>query len=594
MHTINVKRSTSERSLTFPLMLLAISVCLSLLTGCGNVIRRGQSPDNSFNSLASNSSTETKFIEDYCGVKGLRPGRIEGIGLVIGLEGTGSEPAPSGQKDYLLRELRTDKTTENIKSAVASENTSMVLIRGLIPAAANKGDRIDIEVITPPKSDTTSLKYGQLLQTDLRPMAFLSRSVKLGNTMGKARGHVLVDGLFEGSNEDGHLLRGRILGGGIVAEDRPLTLVVRTDDTSVKVSRSIAHSINQRFSSYSSNGRENTANPVTDRVIELNIPNEYQHNLGRFIQALMAMSFDESVDDRIERIDSLDRRIVDPATSQRASIELEAIGEEGLPALQRAVTHPDFEVRFHAAEALAYLGQTEGIPHLKLAAESEPAFRWHALTALASMDSKQASQALFDLFDVQSAETRYGAFRALQACRPDDHRIVGKLLADEYYFHVIPSKGPGLVHFARTKRPEIVIFGTTDRVTDDFLFVEPGLTAKAVGADRVQITRFDPLEGEIQMYCSSNIADLIKTLARFGIDYTTMLEMCQEANASGSLNSRLVIDAVPSIGSKSLEESDAQPRSTQSEKYIASPMPDLFSDIQPEETGASAVAEQSP
>ena len=231
---------------------------------------------------------------------------------------------------------------------------------------------------------------------------------------------------------------------------------------------------------------------------------------------------------------------------------------------------------------------------MKLAAESEPAFRWHALTALASIDSKPAFQALFDLFDVQSEETRYGAFRALQACRPDDHRIKGKLLADEYHFHEIPSKGPGLVHFARTKRPEIVVFGSTDRVADDFIFVEPGLTAKAVDKSRVKITRFDPLEGQVELYCSSRIADLVTTLARFGIDYTTMLEMCREADRSGTLNSRLVIDAVPSIGSKSLAESDEDQQTAKSEKYIASPIPDLFADLQPEEPEATTTAEELP
>ena len=388
------------------------------------------------------------------------------------------------------------------------------MIRGLIPPAAKKGDKIDLEVIAPPKTDTTSLKYGQLLKTDLRPMAFLSRSLKMGNVMGKAKGPILVDALYESSTDDQKMLKGRILGGGIVHQDRGLTLIVHSDETSVGLTRSIAHAINDRYSTYTSGGRGNTANPITDRIIELEIPNGYEHNLGRFIQSLQAMAFHESVDTKVKRMKDLDRRIGEPSTSQRAAIELEAIGEEGIPILKRAMQHPDFEVRFHVAEALAYMGHSDGLNHLKLAAEKEPAFRWHALTALASLNNSSATAALTGLFDVASAETRYGAFRALQACSPDDRRVTGKLLADEFYFHDIPTVAAGMVHFSRTKRPEIVVFGN-DRVSDNFIFVQAGLTARAIDKERVRIIRFDPIDGETQLTCSSRISELVKTMAPF-------------------------------------------------------------------------------
>ncbi len=586
------KLSRQLQCFTATLVVVAICALVATFSGCGKAIRRAQSPDSAFTKFDDRKST-SKFIGDVCGVNGLRPSQIEGIGLVVGLEGTGSEPSPSGQKDYLLRELKSSKTTANAKAAIASPNTSMVMLRGLIPAGAKKGDRMDIEIVTLPDTDTTSLKYGELLPTELRPMAFLSRSVKLGNVMGSAKGRVLVDSLFDGGRDEQSQLKGRILGGGIIGEDRDLTLVVNTEETSVKVTRSIAYSINQRYSTYTASGRDNTATPVTDRIIELSVPQAYQYNLGRFIQSLLAMSYGESVDERVSRLDELDRRISDPATSQRAAIELEAIGEEGLPSLERALKHPDFEVRFYVAESLAYMGRTDGIPHLKLAAESEPAFRWHALTALASIDSKSAKTALFDLFDVQSAETRYGAFRALTACCPDDHRITGQMLANDFHFHQIPSKGPAMIHFSRTRRPEIVLFGGQDMVADNFLYVEAGMTIKAVGNQRVQITRFDPVDGESQFSCSAEISELIRTLAKLGFGYTTMLELCREADGEGTLNSRLVINAAPRIGSKSMADSvNGNLESDDiSDRYIANPAPDLFSDV---ELNSSDPADSNP
>ena len=425
-----------QRNYNTILSLLLFAVATMSMVGCGNAIRRGQSPDDSLIKF-SGESDDTKFVGQVCGVKGLRPSQIEGIGLVVGLEGTGSEPRPSGQKDFLLRELKTSSSTDNAKSALKSKNTSMVMIRGLIPPAAKKGDLIDLEVIAPPNTDTSSLKYGQLLKTDLRPMNVSSRSVQIGNIMGKARGSVLVDEIFESASDDTHLLKGRILGGGVLKTSRAVTLVVHSETTSVKVTRSIAHAINQRYSSLSSDGRDDAAKPVTDRIIELSIPVEYEHNLGRFIQALQAMAYSETQQERAGRLTDLDRRIADPVTAQRAAIELEAIGADAEPILRQALQHPDFEVRFYVAESLAYMASADGVPHLKLAAESEPAFRWHALTALASIKDNIAKQALISLLDVPSAETRYGAFRALQASNPDEKKIAG---AVSYTHLTLPTK----------------------------------------------------------------------------------------------------------------------------------------------------------
>ena len=49
-----------------------------------------------------------------------------------------------------------------------------------------------------------------------------------------------------------------------------------------------------------------------------------------------------------------------------------------------------------------------------------PAFRAFALAALSAMDDMAAYDALDQLLEVPSAETRYGAFRALWAMNPQD------------------------------------------------------------------------------------------------------------------------------------------------------------------------------
>ena len=98
------------------------------------------------------------------------------------------------------------------------------------------------------------------------------------------------------------------------------------------------------------------------------------------------------------------------------------LGEEILD----APSSDDPEVRFYAAEALAYLDVTEAVDPLAKVVRDEPAFRVNALAALSAMDDGAAYEALRTLLSAKSAETRYGAFRAMTAMTPNDSLLVGE------------------------------------------------------------------------------------------------------------------------------------------------------------------------
>ncbi|MEE2826906.1 MAG: hypothetical protein VYE64_09785, partial [Planctomycetota bacterium] len=78
----------------FGFVVLATALLVGLV-GCGNIIPRGQSPDESLIAM-DGESKETIYIGDICKVLGLNYAPVEGIGLVYSLDGTGSNPAPSG------------------------------------------------------------------------------------------------------------------------------------------------------------------------------------------------------------------------------------------------------------------------------------------------------------------------------------------------------------------------------------------------------------------------------------------------------------------------------------------------------------------
>jgi hypothetical protein len=233
------------------------------------------------------------------------------------------------------------------------------------------------------------------------------------------------------------------------------------------------------------------------------------------------------------------------------------------------------EVRFHAAQALAYSGQSDGIDVLKKAVEMEPAFRWHALTALASLDDVSAGVSLASLMNQESAETRYGAFRAMRARSPNDPMVAGDWLAGDFYLHEVHSEAQPMLHFSRSKRPEIVVFGDQQTVSDDFLHVETGLTVRANGNGTVSVTVYSAEFDEEKRICSTRVGDLIRTLAKLGYGYGSQLKMFRVGKQADMLNTRLVVNAVPKLGRTYSPEGDEIPPE-QSKKYLTGALPELF------------------
>jgi flagellar basal body P-ring protein FlgI len=527
-------------------LIAGFSCLLIASVGCQSILQR-EDAKQGLKALSDSSSAPTQYIGSVAAFRGLNFSKLEGVGLVTELRGTGSNPPPSGQRDYLIDELKTHPEVENAMSLVASPDTSMVLVKGLVPPGARKGDRFDLEVILPPKPrlETTSLKHGFLFKTRLRPMVVLGSSVKKGSVSAQGRGSVLVNSLFEPRKDADNDLRGVILGGGVVLEDRTLGLKLLTEDNPIRKATSMSRAINDRFTTITRDGRTGVASPKSDKLIELSIPENYRLNVGRYSQVVSQIAFDETPQARVNRLEQLARELNQPVTCRDAALRLEAIGLEGVPALRRGLLNSDPEIRFQAAEALAYLGEADGIDVLLETATSSPKSRWHALTALSASQSPQASEALLSLMSVESAETRYGAFRAFQTRSPSDPLAKGEWLADDFYFHEVPSSGPPMVHLTRSKRPEICLFGKEHQFADDFIFVQNGLTVRADGKGSLLLIRYLSGQQEERRVCSTNLSEAIRQLASLNCSYTEMVELLQEARSGNQLTSRLAINSVP-------------------------------------------------
>ena len=150
----------------------------------------------------------SQLIGDYIMVAGLNSRAIEGVGLVVGLEGTGDDPPASNLRTELLEEMRR-RNVENPNQWLRRPSTTLVLVRAYIPPLIRKGDRFDVEIYLPPGSEATSLAGGSLLECNLTEKAVVAgRGVLDGNRLAIASGHLLLEGDEAAGN--GTSMRGRI------------------------------------------------------------------------------------------------------------------------------------------------------------------------------------------------------------------------------------------------------------------------------------------------------------------------------------------------------------------------------------------------
>ncbi|HEX3659535.1 MAG TPA: flagellar basal body P-ring protein FlgI [Pirellulales bacterium] len=554
--------------------LLVCLIGLLITSGCSALDVRSQSPEDEIEAIASG----VRLVGDLAVPFGNNPISIESVGLVTGLPGTGSDPAPSPQRAALLSEMQGRGVT-NPNQLLASTATELVMVRGVLRPGIQKGDHFDVELRVPSRSECEGLRGGWLMQTRLKELALLGGSVHEGTTLGLAEGPVLVD---PSAKDKVSKSRGRVLGGGVSLTSREVGLVLK--DPNILVSSQIGTAVNRRFHTFSGGLKQGMAKPKTDEYIELKLHARYKDNIDRYIRVVRALPLHETPKQQQARVQLLERQLLDPITSATAAVRLEALGKDGIESLRKGMGASEEEVRFYSAEALAYLDQTEAAPLLGKLAHDVPAFRAYALAALSAMDDYAGYEALRDLLSATSAETRYGAFRSLWAMNSHDALVRGENLGDQFSYHVLQTQGPPMIHVTRSYRPELVLFGTDQRLRNP-LSIEAGseIMINTLDEDRVTVSRFSINEPDQKRVVSTKIDDVIRAIVELGGTYPDVVQALQAAKAAGALSSRFEVDALPKGGRtyyrKSAEEQPGEEETAneEGEIVVANPLPDLFS-----------------
>jgi hypothetical protein len=486
------------------------------------------------------------MVRDVTTPFGGHPLEVQAIGLVGNLDGTGGDPPPSGFRQMLLTEMQ----KRNVKfpnQVLASPNTSLVLVKGQLTPGIQKGDRFDIEVFVPQEhAEVTSLRDGVMYEARLSEQAFVGGRLRKGKVLALAKGRLLVDPLADPEHDMGELRRGLILGGGVALESRPIGLLIRPEYKNIRISAQMGAAINRRFYHTERGIKAGVAVPKTDSYIELVMHPRYKDNINRYIEVILSIPVTESTTQRQLRMRHLGRQLLDPLTSAVAALHLEAIGLDSREILSAGLASDNAEVRFHAAEALAYLDVADAAESVAQTAREQPAFRAAALTALGSMDEPAARDQLLQLLDVNSAETRYGAFRALWAMNHRDPLVRGENLGGKFSYHLVRSEGPPMVHVTRSFRPEIVLFGADLMLrTPVILDAGKNIHVNGSGPETVDVVKIVPGEFEEKRQVSARVDEVVRAIVDLGGSYPDVVQALAQAKTIRSLDCRLEVDALP-------------------------------------------------
>ncbi len=569
--------------------ILCLALCFAA-AGCQKFSLRAQKPD--FDETEEVRARKLSFIGDQVAVTGLHTIQIEAVGLVVNLDGTGGQSPPSLYRRMLIEEMH-KRGVRNPQSILQDPNKTIVVVRATLPPTIRVGERFDIEVAIPESSEATSLRGGYLLDVNLAEQAMVpGRGPKAGHTMGKAEGPILLSTGEVGEDSKASVLkRGRIPGGGVYTggltkADRLLGLYLRNDLRGGRQTERIADAIGRRFYDMVQGRKIPMAKAKTDQYIELRVPERYRENYMHYLHVVRAIAINESIVEQRERLERLRKMLFNPATAGRGAQELEAIGTaEAKLILREGLQQSDPEVRYYAADGLAYLGDPSGSEILAEAARNEPAFRVFALAALATLDRDRTTQdSLRSLMtqptieevdgktkEVWSAETRYGAFRALELVdrnheiirgesvygdsvirsleTPDGEKSKQKKPRPEFVLYVIESQGEPMVHLTRHRKSELTLFGADQRLrTPISLQAGKILITAPSGSDVVTISRFEPNRESQQVQCSTRVADVVRAIGKLDGSYPDIAQMLVTADRQSNLEGRLEFDALPKAG----------------------------------------------
>ena len=528
--------------------LVWITLSLTAAGGCTSFWKRDQNDPSNNPKLAKllKVPDPPDLIREAAIPHGMQSVRVNGVAIVNALPDSGGPALPSTFRDMLLEEMKR-KEIPNPNDFLELNTTALVQVLGTIPPGSRRGDTIDLEILTPTKTEATDLHGGWLLDTRLRHQKVLDSAVRSSDVLAVGTGPVLTRGDHEGEADGALRVQGTGLSGGVVQNDRKLGLVLRPDFQHVKMSAAIAQAINHRFYFFDGSTRRGIAEPIEDDFIQLDVHPRYRNSVSRLMAVIRAIGVAPESSNTQVRLTELGERMKLPAKAADAALQLEGLGEPAIPTLLDAVQSSNPELRFYAAEALAYLDREEAVDPLIAAIRAEPAFRAPALKALEDMQHHNVVEGLQRLMDSPSLETRYGGFSTLRNREDGRQKLAGQNLRGTYRLYQVASTAKPAVVVSLRRNPEIVLFGDVQPLQIETFFLGPsGIMIRSVPeTGQLRISRFQAGKDDAFAEVDNTLAGMLEGLTEVGGGYGDAVALLRMAKTQGILPDQLAFDPLP-------------------------------------------------
>jgi flagellar P-ring protein precursor FlgI len=231
-------------------------------------------------------------LENICSIYGQKEIKLTGIGLVIGLNGTGD----GGDNLPAMRALASALRVMNSPVLTQEElrkngkNVAMVLIEATIPRSGlRRGQKIDCYVSSP--FSASDLTGGRLLVSPVQ-------------RVGVSNGPAIAVGLASGAlviEKEADPLTGKIPGGVVLEEDfvsefidkergHIITLLLDAAHSSFHSASEVARVVNEEFKF--ENVNQLLARAVAPGVIEVQVPKQYYDSPVEFVAQMMEIGID--------------------------------------------------------------------------------------------------------------------------------------------------------------------------------------------------------------------------------------------------------------------------------------------------------------
>ncbi len=359
--------------------------------------------------------------------RNVQPTVVSGLGLVVGLAGTGGQPLNDAVAATMERQLGLmgiSSTNDALRGTalqgktpreiLRDPNIAIVEVQSAVPPGAPDGTKFDVVVRA---LNATSLEGGSLWTTDLRIGPTTTFGQVQARRLAIARGPIFTNPFDAGSS----VVQGRVLAGGEIVES--LGIVMSLNTASHGRARSIVSAINSRFPQ-GRGDRQPAARGRTGSSIEIVVPTEHRSQPQEFLQVLRHVQIDQSVPELYARryVQTMREQ---PELAETMSLAIEALGPRALPALREMYDFAELRPRLAALRAGARLNDARVAPSLlELAQTARGNTRLSAIVNLAFVDAGPTIETtLRNLLSEDDLAVRVAAYESL-ARRAEKARFV--------------------------------------------------------------------------------------------------------------------------------------------------------------------------